>query len=212
VKALVAFVVTLAALVAPGAAGAADCTKTSVSDLEDEVMCPVCGTSLGLAREAPQARRESAFIARLVDRCHSKEEIKAALVAEFGDGVLALPSHDGFNLSAYLAPLFGILLSPPPASVLRSCAGAGLRQRHRNPERRLRPQAASTHTTLHDSTQSSGATNAEAVFHHDPWHGRRPPSGAEPRGLEPLDSARRTRTGRPDPRGDALDLGRAASA
>ena len=110
-KALVAFVVTLAALVSPGAAGAANCTKTSVSDLEDEVMCPVCGTSLGLAREAPQAKRESAFIARLVERCHSKEEIKAALVAEFGDGVLALPSHDGFNLSAYLAPLLGILLA-----------------------------------------------------------------------------------------------------
>ena len=110
-KALVALVVTLAALVAPGAAGAADCTKTSVSDLEDEVMCPVCGTSLGLAREAPQAKRESAFIARLVERCHSKDEIKAALVAEFGDRVLALPSHDGFNLSAYLAPLLGMLLA-----------------------------------------------------------------------------------------------------
>ena len=110
-KALVALVVTLAALVAPGAAGAADCAKTNVSDLEDEVMCPVCGTSLGLAREAPQAKRESAFIARLVERCHSKDEIKAALVAEFGDGVLALPSHDGFNLTVYLAPLLGMLLA-----------------------------------------------------------------------------------------------------
>ena len=110
-KALVASVVTVAALVAPGAAGAADCIKTSVSDLEDEVMCPACGTSLGLAREAPQAQRESAFIARLVEQCHSKDEIKAALVAEFGDGVLALPSHDGFNLSAYLAPLLAMLLA-----------------------------------------------------------------------------------------------------
>jgi cytochrome c-type biogenesis protein CcmH len=111
VKALVAFVAALAALAAPGAAGAADCIKTSVSDLEDEVMCPACGTSLGLAREAPQAKRESAFIARLVERCHSKDEIKAALVAEFGDGVLALPSREGFNLSAYLAPLLGMLLA-----------------------------------------------------------------------------------------------------
>jgi cytochrome c-type biogenesis protein CcmH len=111
VKALVALVATVAALVAPGAAGAADCIKTSVSDLEDEVMCPACGTSLGLAREAPQAQRESALIARLVEQCHSKDEIKAALVAEFGDGVLALPSHDGFNLSAYLAPLLGMLLA-----------------------------------------------------------------------------------------------------
>jgi cytochrome c-type biogenesis protein CcmH len=111
VKALIAVLVTVGALAVPGAAGAADCAKTSVSDVEDEVMCPVCGTSLGLAREAPQAKRESAFIARLVERCRSKDEIKARLVAEFGDGVLALPRGDGFSLSAYLTPLLGLLLA-----------------------------------------------------------------------------------------------------
>lgn len=104
----IAAVVILTAL---GLTAAADCTKTSVADLEDEVMCPVCGTSLGLAREAPQARRERAYIARLVRSCHTKDEIKAALVDEFGDGVLALPSKDGFNLSAYVAPLLALLLA-----------------------------------------------------------------------------------------------------
>ena len=107
---IVAFV-TVTALVVTAAVAAADCTKTSVSDLEDEVMCPVCGTSLGLAREAPQARRERAYIARLVKSCHSKDDIKAALVDEFGDSVLALPSKDGFNLSAYVAPLLAMLLA-----------------------------------------------------------------------------------------------------
>ena len=110
-RAWIAAAVTLTALVHPAAAAAADCTQTSVSDLEDEVMCPVCGTSLGLAREAPQARRERAYIARLVRRCRSKDEIKAALVGEFGDSVLALPSKDGFNLSAYVAPLLAMLLA-----------------------------------------------------------------------------------------------------
>jgi cytochrome c-type biogenesis protein CcmH/NrfF len=111
VRAAVAVLVALAALVGAGAASAADCTKTSVSDLEDEVMCPVCGTSLGLAREAPQARRERAYIVRLVKRCRSKDEIKAALVAQFGDSVLAVPSKDGFNLSAYVVPLVAMLLA-----------------------------------------------------------------------------------------------------
>ena len=110
-RAWIAAVVTLTAVVLTAAAAAADCTKTTVSDLEDEVMCPVCGTSLGLAREAPQARRERAYIARLVKSCHSKDEIKAALVDEFGDSVLALPSKDGFNLSAYVAPLLAMLLA-----------------------------------------------------------------------------------------------------
>ena len=110
-RALAAVLIALAALVGAGAASAADCTKTSVSDLEDEVMCPVCGTSLGLAREAPQARRERAYIARLVKRCRSKDEIKAALVAQFGDSVLALPKNEGFNASAYVAPLIAMLLA-----------------------------------------------------------------------------------------------------
>jgi cytochrome c-type biogenesis protein CcmH len=111
VRALIAVLVALAAVIGAGAASAGACTKTSVPDLEDEVMCPVCGTSLGLAREAPQARRERAYIARLVKRCRSKDEIKAALVAQFGDGVLAVPNKDGFNLSAYVVPLVAMLLA-----------------------------------------------------------------------------------------------------
>jgi cytochrome c-type biogenesis protein CcmH/NrfF len=86
------------------------CPETSLGDLEDEVMCPVCGTSLGLATEAPQAQRERAFIQRLIDDCRSKEEIKTALVAEFGDEVLASPeADDGFELAAYLIPLAVLL-------------------------------------------------------------------------------------------------------
>jgi cytochrome c-type biogenesis protein CcmH/NrfF len=98
-------VVGLALWLALAAPAAAACPQTSLGDLEDEVMCPVCGTSLGLATEAPQAQRERAFIQGLIDDCKSKDEIKDALVAEFGDGVLALPDDDGFDLAAYLVPL-----------------------------------------------------------------------------------------------------------
>ena len=67
-------------------------------------MCPVCGTPLGLASEAPQANRERALIQRLVDRCMSEKEIKEALVAEYGEEVIALPEAEGFKLTAYLVP------------------------------------------------------------------------------------------------------------
>ena len=95
-------------LALPGAA-LAQCPKTSLGDVEDEVMCPVCGTPLGLATEAPQAIRQRAFIQRLVEQCRSKQEIKAALADEFGEDVLALPSDDGFNLAAYLVPVLAVL-------------------------------------------------------------------------------------------------------
>jgi cytochrome c-type biogenesis protein CcmH/NrfF len=87
------------------APAAVACPETSLGDLEDEVMCPVCGTSLGLATEAPQAQRERAFIERLIAECKTKDEIKTALVAEFGDEVLASPeADDGFEIAAYLIP------------------------------------------------------------------------------------------------------------
>jgi cytochrome c-type biogenesis protein CcmH/NrfF len=99
---------TLALLLLGGAsASAATCPRTTVADLEDEVMCPVCGTTLGLAREAPLAQRERALIVRLAARCESKRQIKTALVAEFGPTVLALPPHRGFDAAAYLVPVAG---------------------------------------------------------------------------------------------------------
>jgi cytochrome c-type biogenesis protein CcmH len=92
------------ALIAPAAASAAECPKTTLGEVEQEVMCPVCGTPLSLATEAPQANRERALIQRLVDRCQSKGQIKQELVAQFGDGVRGLPEAKGFSLSAYLVP------------------------------------------------------------------------------------------------------------
>jgi cytochrome c-type biogenesis protein CcmH/NrfF len=102
----------LAALVvlALAPAAGAQCPKTSLGDVEDEVRCPVCGTPLELASEAPQAERERALITRLVDDCQSKEQVKARLVAEFGEDVLSLPDDEGFDLAAYLVPGLGLLI------------------------------------------------------------------------------------------------------
>ena len=108
--ALAAVAVTLL-LTAP-AATEAQCPRTSLGDIEDEVMCPVCGTPLGLATDAPQANRERAFIERLIADCRSKDEIKTALAAQFGDAVLALPGDaqddDLGDVLVYVIPALGI--------------------------------------------------------------------------------------------------------
>lgn len=77
--------------------------QTNVNDIEGEVMCPICGTLLELA-ESPQAQRERVLVKRLVAEGKSKDEVKEALVAQYGPAVLALPSGEGFDLSAYLVP------------------------------------------------------------------------------------------------------------
>jgi cytochrome c-type biogenesis protein CcmH/NrfF len=111
----VALIAALALLAFPALAAAQDCPKTTLADIEDEVMCPVCGTPLGLASEAPQAQRERAYIERLIADCKSKDEVKQALVAEFGDSVLALPGDQGDDslgdVLVYVVPALGILLA-----------------------------------------------------------------------------------------------------
>ena len=84
--------------------------RASLPDIEDEVMCPVCGTVLEHAF-APQAERERALIRRLIAEGRTKEEIKEALVAEYGEDVLAVPADEGFDLLAWVVPIAGLLLA-----------------------------------------------------------------------------------------------------
>jgi cytochrome c-type biogenesis protein CcmH/NrfF len=101
------------ALLAPAAIAA---ERASLTELEKQVMCPVCGTLLQLA-ESPQAQRERVFINRLIDEGRSEAEIKDALVAEYGDEVLALPPDSGFSLSAYVVPIIAFLIAAAALAV-----------------------------------------------------------------------------------------------
>lgn len=108
-KRLITLLLAAAALLALPAAALAQCPKTTLGDVEDEVMCPQCGIPLELATEAPQAQAERRFIEAQVAACRSKEEIKDELVEQFGPGVLSLPEDDGFNLAVYLVPILALL-------------------------------------------------------------------------------------------------------
>jgi cytochrome c-type biogenesis protein CcmH/NrfF len=98
------------ALLAAAPAQAAAVPKASQTQIEGEVMCPVCGTLLELA-ESPQALREKAFVKRLVAEGKTESQIKQALVTQYGDAVLALPKGSGFNLSAYLVPIVAFVIA-----------------------------------------------------------------------------------------------------
>jgi len=103
-------VLLLAVALATLAPTAAAEQGASLTEIEKQVMCPVCGTLLQLA-ESPQAQRERAFINRLIAEGRDEEQIKDALVAEYGDEVLALPPDSGFSLSAYLVPIIAFLVA-----------------------------------------------------------------------------------------------------
>ena len=88
----------------PPAPAAAQEPQASLPDIEDEVMCPICGVTLELATEAPQAQQEREFIRELIAEGLTKDEILDRLVAEFGPEVLASPETEGFDLAAWLVP------------------------------------------------------------------------------------------------------------
>lgn len=106
---LLCLLAVLAATALPGLAGAA-MPKVAPSEIEAEVMCPICGELLELA-ESPQALREKAFVRRLIAEGRTRAEIKDALVAQYGPAVLAQPEGSGFDLSAYLVPVIAFALA-----------------------------------------------------------------------------------------------------
>lgn len=104
---VLAAALSLLAFAAPAVAAT---PQTSINDVEDEVMCPICGTLLELA-ESPQAQRERVLVKRLIAEGKTKDEIKDALVAQYGRQVLALPGGSGFDLSAYLVPVITFVVA-----------------------------------------------------------------------------------------------------
>jgi cytochrome c-type biogenesis protein CcmH len=102
-RVLLAALLALALLAAP-----AQAQRASLPDIEDEVMCLECGTALNVSNSAV-ADQEREFIAELIAQGKTKQEVKDALVAEYGPRVLAEPSDDGFELTAWLVPVLAAL-------------------------------------------------------------------------------------------------------
>jgi cytochrome c-type biogenesis protein CcmH len=98
----------LAALVALALVPSAAAARPTLSDLEDEVVCPTCKVTLDQS-DAPVADRMRAFIRARIAAGDSKQEIKDELVAQFGPRVLAVPQKRGFDLIAWVLPIAGAL-------------------------------------------------------------------------------------------------------
>jgi cytochrome c-type biogenesis protein CcmH/NrfF len=96
-------------LAAPAAAVAASCPRTTLGDVESEVMCLECGVPLDVAEGSLQANQERAFITRQIAACRTTDQIKSALAAQYGDRVLAAPKAKGIGLAAYVVPIVAFL-------------------------------------------------------------------------------------------------------
>jgi cytochrome c-type biogenesis protein CcmH len=98
--------VLLVALVLPAAALASE-EHPTLRELEGELMCPTCETTLELSN-APAANQIRRFVRARIAAGDTKSEIEDKLVAEFGRGVLASPPKEGFDLLAWVLPLLAV--------------------------------------------------------------------------------------------------------
>ena len=87
------------------------------ADLEAELVCPVCETTLDQSN-APVAQRMKLFIRERIAAGDTDAEIKGALVDMFGPGVIATPSKRGFGLLAWALPLAALVAGAGVLAVL----------------------------------------------------------------------------------------------
>jgi cytochrome c-type biogenesis protein CcmH len=107
--------VLLALALAPAALASE--SHPTQGELEAELVCPTCKTTLDQSN-APVALRMKRFIAARIAAGDSKSEIKDQLVAQFGRGVLAAPEKEGFDLLAWIVPLAGLAAGAVVISLL----------------------------------------------------------------------------------------------
>jgi cytochrome c-type biogenesis protein CcmH/NrfF len=101
------FPIVLVALLLAPVARASERHPT-LAELEGEVMCPVCETTLDQSN-SPAAQQIKRLIATRIAAGDTKTQIKDRLVAEYGSAILAAPPHKGFGLVAWWLPVAGIV-------------------------------------------------------------------------------------------------------
>jgi cytochrome c-type biogenesis protein CcmH len=111
-----------------GAAPAA-AAPPNAADLESEIVCPVCKSTLDMSN-AEVAQRMKALIRDRIAEGWTEQQIKAELVDQFGARVLAEPQKKGFDLLAWWLPIGGGILG---ALLLGGLAVSWTRRRDASP-------------------------------------------------------------------------------
>ena len=102
----------------------------TLSELEGQLMCPICEGETLAQSNSPAAQRIKVEIQGRIAAGDTRSEIKRRLVAEWGTRILAAPPRHGFDLLAWLLPIVGVLAG---AAVLGLLAFRWTREREPEP-------------------------------------------------------------------------------
>jgi cytochrome c-type biogenesis protein CcmH len=100
--------VALVALVLAAPAAASEQHPT-LSELEGQLMCPICEGETLAQSDSPAAQRIKAYIQLRISQGATRSQIKNELVDQWGTRILAAPPRHGFDLLAWVLPIVGFL-------------------------------------------------------------------------------------------------------
>jgi cytochrome c-type biogenesis protein CcmH len=106
VKVAVAMMALALVLAAPAAASE---QHPTLPELEGQLMCPICEGETLAQSDSPAAQRIKVEIQHRIAAGETRSQIKRALVAEWGERILAAPPRRGFDLLAWVLPIVGVL-------------------------------------------------------------------------------------------------------
>jgi cytochrome c-type biogenesis protein CcmH len=104
------FLAAVAVALAVAAPAFASEQHPTQGELERELVCPTCHTTLDES-DSPIARQMKAYVKRRIAAGATKSRIEQELVDEFGPSVLGVPRKHGFDLLAWVLPLGGIAVA-----------------------------------------------------------------------------------------------------
>lgn len=107
--ALLALATQSAARPAPAHAGTAPHGKVSFTQAQQQFNCTICHEPLNEARSA-EAYQENALLRTLIARGDTMGQIRRAMVANYGEAVLANPPKHGFAILIVIVPVAVIVL------------------------------------------------------------------------------------------------------
>jgi len=108
---LVVWLVPVLLVLATGAEGNAD-IESRARAIEGKLMAPCCMANTVAEHYSPIAEEMRLEIREKLRQGQTSEQILAFYAEKHGDLVLAMPAAEGFNLVAWLVPMFFLIVGP----------------------------------------------------------------------------------------------------
>lgn len=83
--------------------------QDEVNAITSKLIAPCCWSETADLHKSPAARKVQQFVLRELQTGSTPEKIKAALVAQYGERILATPKLEGFNYFIFILPVAALL-------------------------------------------------------------------------------------------------------